>query len=283
MKIARVFPRRTRATPDDDMAFVGPPTMLFPPECDSVDVSVAFTWDKPYAEYLADLWGKVAPTRIGGPAYGLPGGEFEPGKYLKNGYVITSRGCTNKCWFCSVWKRETGIKELEIKDGWNVLDDNILACSDDHIVSVFNMLWKYRGRVEFTGGLEARLLKSWHVDLLARIKTKQMFFAYDTPDDLDPLVVASKMLVEAGFTRSSMRCYVLIGYPKDTMDEAVGRLEKTLCLGFYPMAMLYRPEKGYPQVGWKKLQRSWARPAIICASHNPNIPSRKKPRSPRKP
>jgi len=33
--IARVFPRRTRATPTDELAFIGEPG-LFPPEVDAV-------------------------------------------------------------------------------------------------------------------------------------------------------------------------------------------------------------------------------------------------------
>ena len=35
MKIARVFPRRTSATPDDDLAFVGDPPPS-PPDVDEV-------------------------------------------------------------------------------------------------------------------------------------------------------------------------------------------------------------------------------------------------------
>ena len=42
MKIARVFPSRTEATPDDPLAFVGWPD-LFAPEVDEVHVSG--TWD----------------------------------------------------------------------------------------------------------------------------------------------------------------------------------------------------------------------------------------------
>ena len=53
MKIARVFPRKTAATPDDPLAFFGPPPMLALPEIDEVHVSVTFTYDRPKAEALA--------------------------------------------------------------------------------------------------------------------------------------------------------------------------------------------------------------------------------------
>ncbi len=150
--IIRVFPRKTKASPVDALSFFDEPG-LFVPEASEVHVSCTFTEDIQRAEWLAKSWQRTGlPVKVGGPAYDNPGGEFVPGLYLKHGYVITSRGCPNKCWFCSVWRREgETIRELEIKDGWNVLDDNLLACSEKHIRAVFAMLQKYKSKVEFTG------------------------------------------------------------------------------------------------------------------------------------
>ena len=117
MKIARVFPRKTAATPDDPLAFFGPQLMLALPEIDEVHVSVTFTYDRPKAEALAYQWEMVGvPVKVGGPAYNDPAGEFTPGLYLKHGYTITSRGCNNHCWFCMASQREGCLRELEIKD-----------------------------------------------------------------------------------------------------------------------------------------------------------------------
>jgi hypothetical protein len=263
MKIARIFPRRTRATPDDSLSFFDVPG-LFPPEVNEIHVSVSFTWDIPKAERLAYQWERIAPIKFGGPAYGKPSGEFVPGRYVKRGYTITSRGCPNHCWFCSVWKREPKLIELEIKDGWNVLDDNILACSDSHIKKVFDMLRRQKKPIEFTGGLEAKILKPWHIDLLLSISLKQMFFAYDGPEDRDPLWEACLLLTESGLNRNrKARCYVLIGYPNDTFTKAEHRLKETLFMGYTPMAMLWRDGKTDPKREWKQFQRRWARPAII--------------------
>lgn len=95
MKIARVFPRHTAMTPDDELAFVDcPPPMLILPEIDEVHISVAFSWDKARAEQLAEMWRAVGvPVTVGGRAYRDPGGDFVPGMYIKKGAVITSRGC----------------------------------------------------------------------------------------------------------------------------------------------------------------------------------------------
>jgi len=88
-----------------DWFFAPPPRDL--PDIDEVHVSVAFTYDMPKATQLAESWLKTGLTvHMGGPAFSAPGGDFAPGMYLKQGYVITSRGCNNRCWFCSVPARE---------------------------------------------------------------------------------------------------------------------------------------------------------------------------------
>ena len=260
MRIARVFPRRTNATPTDELVFTDAPG-LFPPKVDEVHVSVTFTWDMPEAERLAREWARVAPVKIGGPATGERSGDFVPSLYVKPGYVITSRGCPNQCWFCSVWKREGDIRELPITEGWNVLDDNLLACSEDHIQAVFVMLKRQPQRAEFTGGLEAKLLKPWHVELLRDLKPESVFFAYDTPDDLEPLMAAGKLLDPS--PAHNTRCYVLIGYPRDTFEAAERRLMQAVDAGFFPMAMLWRDDNGRYSRDWKQFQRTWVRPEII--------------------
>jgi hypothetical protein len=162
-----------------------------------------------------------------------------------------------------VWKRDPRLIELPIVDGVNVLDDNLLACSERHIREVFAMLKRQRGPKEFTGGLEAKRLQPWHVNLLADLRPAQMFFAMDTPDDEEPLRTASKMLLEAGFKRNQMRCYCLIGWPRDTFEAAENRLRLCWSLGFIPMAMLWRDEEGKKELKWARFQKPWARPAAI--------------------
>ena len=269
MRIIRVFPRRTAATPVDDLVRIGEAPTLFD-QADEVHVSVAFTWDLPLAEKLAAAWAPVAPVRIGGPATGEAGGEFVPGRYVKAGYVLTSRGCPNSCWFCNVWRREgQEVRELPIMNGCNLLDDNLLACSEGHQRAVFAMLKRNKktGPVQFTGGLEAKRLEPWHVEALRDLKPKQMFFANDTPDDLEPLQRAGRMLLDAGFTTTShaLRAYVLCGWPADTIEAAAKRMQETVDAGFLPMAMLYRDQSGRRDPVWQKWGRQWARPSIAAS------------------
>jgi hypothetical protein len=272
-RLLRVFPRRTHATPDDPLAYVGPPDLFA--QGDAVHIDVTFTYDKPEAERLAEDWRHVAPVQVGGVAYGDPGAEFVPGRYIKQGYTFTSRGCPRRCWFCSVWKRDPVPRLLPIQPGWNLLDDNLLACPEAHVRAVFAMLATQPRRVCFTGGLEALALEDYHVDLLATLRPRPTcFFAYDPGDAFETLVAAARRLLAAGFSRAShrLRCYVLIGYPQDTFAQATQRLEAILALGFTPMAMLWRPETPSAQkwargADWRTFQRRWVRPALIHHTH----------------
>lgn len=272
-RLIRVFPRRTKATPDDALAYVGPPDMFA--EADEVHISVTFKEDRLIAERLAEDWRHVAPVKLGGVAYDDDSLTFIPGRYIKPGYTITSRGCPRRCWFCGVWKKWPTVNPLPIYDGWNVLDDNLLAAPRPHVEQVFAMLRRVsreqHRRIEFSGGLEALSLQDYQVELLADLKPRpNCFFAYDPGDAFETLESAGRRLLAAGFTGAShrLRCYVLIGYPKDTFDAATERLTAIAGVGFTPMAMLWRPEtpsqqKHAPDPSWRTFQRRWARPAII--------------------
>lgn len=267
-KIIRVFPRRTNATPDDENVRIATTPGLWE-EADEVHISVAFTWDLRWAEWAEKQWRSVAPVKIGGPAFNEPGGDFMPGMYMKKGYVITSRGCPNRCWFCAVPKREGyALRELPVTDGWIVTDDNLLACSDRHVKEVFDMLKRQPYRPQFVGGLEAKILTTERAKELKELRPESLFFAYDTQDDLEPLRQVGKYLLDAGFTKASheLRCYVLIGYKGDSFEKAEKRLREAWDAGFMPFAMLYRDFKGEVSAKWKSFQREWANP-IITASN----------------
>lgn len=55
LKIARVFPRQTKATPDDKLCFLGLPKSE-DLDVDEVHISIAFTYDKAIGEYMAQQW-----------------------------------------------------------------------------------------------------------------------------------------------------------------------------------------------------------------------------------
>lgn len=267
MKEIRVFPRRTKWTPiDNDLAVVGDVPLLWETIDDlPVKVSVTFTWDIPEGLRLQKSWSRFySDVQIGGPAFDDPGKEFSPGRFVKKGMITTSRGCPKNCPWCLVPRREGPIRELLINPGWNLFDNNLLACSREHIEAVFDMLRNtHQPAAIFSGGLDITLLKTWHIDLLKTISKDRIYFACDTVDALPILEKAADLLSD--FPQWLKYCYVLVGLNGESLDQAENRLIQVFNLGFLPMAIFYQ---GYDSRGkqaqhpdWRKLIRKWSAPA----------------------
>jgi hypothetical protein len=227
--VIRVFPSRTQWTPTDDLAFIGEPPLFRPMDRTiPVRVSVTFTWHKPEAERIARAWSAFYDdVQIGGPAYGDAGDEFTPGLFLKNGCTITSRGCVKSCPWCV--ERTRPLRELSIKPGWIVQDSNLLACSEPHIRAVFDMLREQKRNVFFNGGLDKHFLKDWHRELFDSISIGELWFACDVTADLPWLERAGRIL--KGIPLRKRRCYTMIGYDAETLNDAERRIERVFELG----------------------------------------------------
>jgi len=269
LRIARVFPRRTSATPDDDLAFVGDPS-LFLPEADEVHVSCAFTWDRAEARRLARAWtAQGYRVRLGGPAFDSPADDFEPGLYVKRGMTITSRGCIRRCPFCFVPRREGRLRLLPVQPGWDILDNNLLACPRPHVEAVLDMLQDQPKAARFTGGIDARLCEPWFARRLGRMRVQILYTAYDQPAQRLHVERTVTMLREAGLTQRQVGCYVLVAHDGDTREQAEARLEWVFETGGMPFAMYFRPpedrRRRIPPT-WRRLVRRWTRPAVIFSA-----------------
>jgi hypothetical protein len=102
---------------------------------------------------------------------------------------------------------------------------------------------------------------------LKKLRPKEIFFGCDTDEKFCHLRDAVKLFKEADyFSHNTIRAYVLMAYPGDTFEDAEKRLRRVKDIGVCPMAMLYRDMSGtitQPEKDWKRLQRLWARPALI--------------------
>lgn len=260
-EIIRVFPYRTSFTPTDPLAFIGMPPLFLPENREiPVHISVTFKWHREFAELCAKSWRDHFKTvLIGGPAYDDFGDEFIPGRYLKLGCTITSRGCVKHCGWCP--ERNRPLRTLPIAPGWIVQDSNLLACPEEHVRRVFDMLRDTGMPASFPGGLDKYFFKPWHRELLDSIRYDQLWFACDEPGGLPQLEKVAEML--KGISSRYKRCYVMIGYDDANLYEAEERLERVYELGFLPFCQLYKPDDGVKIYAdeWKQLQRKWARPA----------------------
>jgi hypothetical protein len=102
---------------------------------------------------------------------------------------------------------------------------------------------------------------------LKKLRPKEIFFGCDLDEKFYHLREAMKLFREADYaSHSTLRAYVIIGYPRDTLEDAERRLQRVKDIGVCPMAMLYRDLTGsiiQPERDWKRFSRLWARPALI--------------------
>jgi hypothetical protein len=107
----------------------------------------------------------------------------------------------------------------------------------------------------------------WHIELLKKLRPKEIFFGCDDDEKYQHLREALKLFKEADYhSHNTLRAYVLVGYPGDTMADAERRLQRVKDIGVCPMAMLYRDMSGEiikPERDWRRFSRMWARPALI--------------------
>lgn len=104
-------------------------------------------------------------------------------------YGFLTRGCPRHCPFCIVGDKEGLVsrKVANLSQFWNgqknikLLDPNILA-SADHI-DLLEQLADSKALVDFTQGLDARMLTDENIAVLKRIRIKRIHFAWDNPKD----------------------------------------------------------------------------------------------------
>jgi hypothetical protein len=104
-------------------------------------------------------------------------------------------------------------------------------------------------------------LKKWHVELLKAIRIDEVWISCDEPKMLKWVERAADLL--SFLPKKRKRCYTLLGWNGEGMEEAEERLERILGLGFLPFAQLYQGAiKKDWSLDWKRFQRRWDRPAV---------------------
>ena len=166
-------------------------------------------------------------------------------------YGFMTRGCPRNCGFCIVSKKEgrrsTHIADLsEFWDGQKevkLLDANLLACPDHERLIL--QLAESGAWVDFTQGLDVRLITPDNVSLLNRVKTKMLHFAWDDPntDLTDCFRRFSELTSIRDFRRR--RVYVLTNYGS-THEQDLYRVNTLRDMGYDPFVMIYERPSAPP-------------------------------------
>ena len=164
---------------------------------------------------------------------------------------FTTRGCIRKCPFCIVPQKEGYIKPVaDIYDFWNgqeklMLMDNNLTASPVHFEIICKQLKKEKIKVDFTQGLDIRLITADMAQLLAKVKTyKQIHFAWDDIRTETAVRRGIKTLVDNGVKAYRLMFYVLIGF-NSTSEEDLYRVKTLKGLGVDPFVMPYNKTDKY--------------------------------------
>jgi hypothetical protein len=163
-------------------------------------------------------------------------------------YGFLTRGCPNNCDFCIVSKKESRCshKVADLSEWWDgqkeiiLLDANILACKDR--MDLLRQLRDSGARVEFSQGLDARLITVEVAEMLNQIKTSMVHFAFDFMRNEEKISEGLKIYKE--ICKPNPRnaiVYMLTNY-NTTFAEDWYRICAIREAGFSPDVRIYRKE-----------------------------------------
>lgn len=221
--------------------------------------------DKVYASKVFDFapdWRYLPDDAVkGGTGYGLTTELSPEVERCMPDYLLypewnaaigfTTRGCVRSCPFCLVPRKEGKIRVVaEVESFWCgqseivLLDNNLTAAPWYHFESTMLQLQRTGAKVDFSQGLDLRLLTNDHAALLAKVRLKkQIRFAWDNVGD-EAAVRRGLEIIAKHMPLSRVMLYVLIGY-NSTPDEDMHRVMTLRGLGVDPFVMPYNKRDLY--------------------------------------
>lgn len=179
-------------------------------------------------------------------------------QFAGTAYGFLSRGCPRGCGFCIVGQKEGRQSRAvaDLSEFWHeekeikLLDANLLACPDWE--RLLKQLAESGATVDFTQGLDIRLITPEKVEALNGVKTKMLHFAWDNPkEDLTPYFKwFSELSIIKNFRK--LRVYVLTNYGS-SHEQDLYRIYTLRSMGYDPYVMIY--EKSTAPLITKRMQR----------------------------
>lgn len=176
-------------------------------------------------------------------------------------YGFMSRGCQRGCGFCHVAVKEgrRSVKVADLSEFWRgqknivLLDPNPIACQEWR--DILQQLAGSGAWVDFSQGVDIRMMTDEKAEMIKRIKTKNIHFAWDRYGDKEKIVPKLKMFKElTGWDKRKLTVYVLINFDT-TIEQDLERIYTLRDLGYNPYVMVYDKEHTNPADTVRKIQR----------------------------
>lgn len=176
-------------------------------------------------------------------------------------YGYLTRGCPRACDFCHVVAKEgrKAFKVADLSEFWDgqknivLLDPNITACREWK--DLFQQLIDSGAYVDFSQGLDIRLMTTEKAEMIKKIKVKQIHFAWDRYEDKDLILPKFKIFKKiSGFDYRKLGVFVLCGF-NTNLEQDLERIYMLRDIGYNPYVMIYNKDNLPKGHILKKLQR----------------------------
>lgn len=176
-------------------------------------------------------------------------------------YGFMSRGCPRGCDFCHVEAKEgrKAYKVADLSEFWRgqknivLLDPNPIAVPEWK--DILQQLIDSKAWVDFSQGVDIRLMTEEKAEMIRQIKVKNIHFAWDRYQDKEFIVPKLKMFKElTGWDKRKMTVYVLTNFDT-TIEQDLERIYALRDLGYWPYVMIYNREKTRSKDTVRRLQR----------------------------
>lgn len=176
-------------------------------------------------------------------------------------YGFLTRGCPRGCHFCIVADKEGRVsrKVADLSEWWRgqkyikLLDPNLLACPGH--IDLLGQLKDSGAWVDFTQGLDCRLLTEENISAINQVRLKQIHFAWDHMKEETAVLRGLRKYAKLAVRKPNgafATVYCLTNYDT-TMEENLYRVYTLRDMGFDPYVMIYDKPNAPKDV--KRLQR----------------------------